>query len=286
MSYLNPYPIKLPVSSEEKIETQYDIDFTRNYIFKKEIGYTSDFFIEKYSHDQYPDNQVIIDCSNYCDLGSEFSFLIELIGQTIVYLQNEENPYFVELNVLWDTILNSKKHTWEIKEIIFTFYKKLITFPQKIIYIIPDYHLVVNHISEIEFQILKRISVDKNIVCFWFISEENELSSKTGFEKDFYDSFRIYPDKTINKNVFISNFKKRITKYISDLSKEEHLFQDPFNYHVNNFNSESIIYFDKLEISIIKKDKHLAEKTYMKLEKVNPENGKLEDLKRQIEELN
>jgi len=41
-----------------------------------------------------------------------------------------------------------------------------------------------------------------------------------------------------------------------------------------------------LEISIIKKDKMLAEKTYMKLEKVNPENGKLPDLKRQIEELN
>ncbi|MDO8261010.1 MAG: hypothetical protein Q7T50_05970 [Candidatus Magasanikbacteria bacterium] len=41
-----------------------------------------------------------------------------------------------------------------------------------------------------------------------------------------------------------------------------------------------------LEISIIKKDKHLAEKTYMKLEKVNPENGKLEEIKRQIEELN
>ena len=40
-----------------------------------------------------------------------------------------------------------------------------------------------------------------------------------------------------------------------------------------------------LEISIIKKDKQLAEKTYMKLEKVNPENGKLEDIKRQIEEL-
>lgn len=41
----------------------------------------------------------------------------------------------------------------------------------------------------------------------------------------------------------------------------------------------------KLEISIIKKDKHMAEKAYAKLQKANPENKKLEELKKQIEEL-
>jgi tetratricopeptide (TPR) repeat protein len=41
----------------------------------------------------------------------------------------------------------------------------------------------------------------------------------------------------------------------------------------------------KLEISIIKKDKHLAEKTYNKFEKVNPENKKLEEFKEQIDAL-
>jgi len=38
-----------------------------------------------------------------------------------------------------------------------------------------------------------------------------------------------------------------------------------------------------LEISIIKKDKQLAEKTYFKLEKVNPENNKLIEFKKQID---
>lgn len=38
-----------------------------------------------------------------------------------------------------------------------------------------------------------------------------------------------------------------------------------------------------LEISIIKKDKQLAEKTYQKLEKVNPENNKLVEFRKQID---
>lgn len=41
----------------------------------------------------------------------------------------------------------------------------------------------------------------------------------------------------------------------------------------------------KLEISIIKKDKHLAEKTYEKFQRVNPENNKLDEWKERIEEL-
>lgn len=41
----------------------------------------------------------------------------------------------------------------------------------------------------------------------------------------------------------------------------------------------------KLEISIIKKDKHLAEKVYERLKKANPENKKLEEIQKQINEL-
>src|SRR3989339_428113 len=41
----------------------------------------------------------------------------------------------------------------------------------------------------------------------------------------------------------------------------------------------------KLEISIIKKDKKQAQETYKKLAEVNPENQKLNELKKQIDEL-
>ena len=41
----------------------------------------------------------------------------------------------------------------------------------------------------------------------------------------------------------------------------------------------------KLEISIIKKDKEMAKKTFKKLAETNPENQKLDELKKQIEEL-
>jgi len=255
MSTFNPYPGKLPIFSPEKIEIQYDIDFTKNYIFNKENGYTSDFFINKYSSNQYPDTNILIDCSRSCELSSEFSFLIELIGQTIKYLENEQVPFLKELNELWNSILNSDKHEWYIKEDIFTFYQNLISFPKNVIYIIPDYHLVVNHISKIEFQILKRISVDKNLVCFWFISNNNELVSESDFEKEFYGSFRIYPDEITNKKIFISNFFKRIKNYISDFSKEKYINEKEYNNYVSNFNSKSILYFDRLEMSIIKERK-------------------------------
>lgn len=250
MSSLNPYIDKSPVFFEEKREIKYDIDFSKNHIFDKQVGYTSDFLKAKYSSNQYPKTNIFIDCSDYCVLGSGFNFFIELIGQTIKYLEEKKNSILNELNELWDGILNSNKHEWHIKEDIFTFYKKLEFIPENIIYIVSDFHLIAKYITEAEFLILKRISVDKTIANFWFISEADNLVGKNDIENTFFNSFKHYPDFIQNQNTVIQNFIERISSYLSENDIQKLLKTESVIWNDKNFDKEKIKSIDNLELKL------------------------------------
>jgi len=134
---------------------------------------------------------VLVDCTRGYPQSSYFGFLKDLIGRTLNNKCFQLIQCYTEFDKLWTKINMFDRYEFDIGETIYDFFEKIEQQSIKIIYIIPDFHLIEDKISDNEFYLLFKNSVSFKNICFWFVSDtfERNLGHYSTIKKSFLNFF-------------------------------------------------------------------------------------------------